>query len=138
MVILKFFQYIFTIIFFIAGFVGAATMGYQFIGDVTNQYSRFEQIFIFFSSLGLIFFPILFLGNITNSHKNIEKLTNFGLIGSIMASIVSLAIVGSNFWGIVCCPGGFNGSIYMFILILLLLFFLNSLILVSIQFRKRE
>lgn len=135
--ILKFLQAVFTIIFFIAGFIGISLIGYQLIGNVTNQYSRTEQIFIFLSNLGLIIFPVLFLGNITNQHKNIETIAKFGLIASIAASFGTMAIIGNNFWGKFCCPSGFNGSFYMFVLILLTLFFINSIILVLIHASKK-
>ena len=129
---------VFTVLFFIAGFIGISWIGYQLIGNVTNQFSRIEQLFIFLSNLGLVIFPVLFMGNITNEQKNIEAIAKIGLITSIVMSFGTLVIIGNVFWGRFCCPNGFNGSIYMFVLILLTLFLLNSIILVVSQDPKKQ
>ena len=134
----RFLQIVFTILFFIVGFIGISWIGYQLIGNVTNQFSRVEQIFIFLSNLGLVIFPVLFMGNITNEQKNIEAITKLGLIASIVMSFGTLAIIGNMFWGKFCCPSNFNGSIYMFVLILLSLFLPNSIILVVSQAPKKQ
>src|SRR3989344_6113038 len=136
---LKAFHVLFTMYCTFIGviFVGTFLTGGG-LGFISFTATTLESYVIGFSFFGLIFFAVLFLVNLYKSVKYLGFLAKIGLITFLLLSLSSLGIISKGICGIICCPSGFNGGMFVLLLFIpLLLFFLNSIIYVLIlSFKK--